>query len=272
MIYHNGTWRAEGEAVFTALDRVRLGDGVFDTMLAVEGRLIHPGKHFARLRENAAVLGISFDLEFEAVAFEIMKHNAPLTPPSPPRGEGRRWAINTIITRGESGRGLALPKDAAPSIVMRAAPAPSEFPPIKALIAQSVRRNEGSPLSRIKSLNYGDAILALKEAEEARCNEAILLNNKGFVTCASSSNIFAVLNGEVFTPPLTDGVLNGVARQVFMAAYPVRELSLKPEDLLAAEALILTNSVRGAQAALQLEDKSFAGALPAGIEKDFLLK
>lgn len=259
ILYHNGDWKNETEGIFTALDRVRLGDGVFDTMLAVDGRLIHAGRHYKRLQENAAVLGISFDLDFENTAQKIIE------------GQSGRLAINTTITRGESERGLAIPAEAQPSIVMRAAPAPDNFPSIRAIIAQNVRRNEGSPLSRIKSLNYGDAILALREASAKGANEAILLNNAGLVTCASSSNIFAVLNGEIFTPPLTDGVLNGVARQVFIERYGARELSLKPEDLLAAESLILTNSIRGAQAVGELDGKTLTAALPSGIDKDFVL-
>lgn len=258
-LWHNGVWKDEDEAVFTALDRLRLGDGVFDTMLAVEGRLIHPEKHFKRLQENARVLGLRFTLDFEDIAHELIE------------GREGRLAINTLISRGPAARGLTAPDDPDTQIVMRASPVPTDFPPVKAIIAQSVRRNEGSPLSRIKSCNYGDNILALNEAKALGANEAIMLNNAGLVTCASSSNIFAVVNGEIFTPPLHDGVLNGVARQVFMELYPVRELSLKPEDLLAAESLILTNSLRGAQAVSKLEGKEYAGTLPSGIAKDFSL-
>lgn len=261
MIWHNGTWKNQNEAVFTALDRARLGDGVFDTMLCVNGRLIHPGKHEARLKANAAVLGILFDLDFEKIAAELLHKNS---------FESQRVAINTIVSRGESLRGLAIPEQQNATIIMRASPAPITFPPIHATIA-SVRRNEGSPLSQIKSFNYGDNILALREAAAKNANEAILLNNKGLVTCASSSNIFAVVNGEIFTPPISDGVLNGVARGIFIERYGVRELSLKPEDLLEAESLILTNSIRGAQAIERLEDKILPPQLPSGIDKDFAL-
>ncbi|MCD8571161.1 MAG: aminotransferase class IV [Alphaproteobacteria bacterium] len=232
-LWHNGIWKRDDEAVFTANDRIRYGDGVFDTMLSIDGRLIHPAKHFARLQSNAAVLDIAFDLDFETIAHELIE------------GQEGRFAINTVISRGPSVRGLAAPENPELQIVMRAAPVPADFLPARAIIAQSVRRNEGSPLSRIKSCNYGNNILALNEAKAAGAEEAILLNNAGNVTCGTSANIFAVLNGEIFTPPLHDGVLDGVARQVFMEKYPVRELSLKPEDLLAAESLILTNSIRG---------------------------
>lgn len=259
-LWHNGTWKDETEAVFTATDRIRIGDGVFDTMLAVDGCLIHPEKHFSRLKENAAVLGIEFELDFEEIAHRLIQDQAG------------RLAINTIISRGPASRGLAAPKHPEIQIVMRAsAVTQAEGSPVHAIIAVSVRRNEGSPLSRIKSCNYGDSILALNEAASAGANEAILLNNAGFVTCASSSNIFAVVNGEIFTPPLHDGVLNGVARQVFMELYPVRELSLRPEDLLAAESLFLTNSIRGARPIERLEDKTYQDAMPSGIDKDFAL-
>lgn len=258
-LWHNGAWKNEDEAVFTAADRIRLGDGVFDTMLAVDGRLIHPVRHVTRLRENAAVLDMVFDLDFEDAASTLTENHAG------------RLAINTVISRGPAVRGLMPPEEPDIQIVMKASPVPSDFLPARAVIAQRVRRNEGSPLSRIKSCNYGDGILALREARAAGADEAILLNNAGNVACASSSNIFAVLNGEIYTPPLQDGVLNGIARQVFMEKYPVRELSLKPEDLLAAESLILTNSIRGAQAVGELDGKAFPPVLPSGIDKNFAL-
>ncbi len=265
VMWRNGTWlEDDGAFVFGAADRIRLGDGIFDTLLAVDGWAVHAGLHWERLAANAQILGIPFSLpveKFLSLTAEIIQKS---------KAQSGRYAVNTVLSRGMAQRGLMPPENAAPVLVMRLAPVPSEFPPIHALIARNVRRNEGSPLSRIKSCNYGDNILALIESRGKGGNEAIMLNNAGHVTCASSSNLFIEKEGALFTPPLSDGVLHGIARQVFMSRYPVSEKSLLPDDLAGAEAIYLTNSIRGAQAIEMLDGKALSGGR-LQIDKDFYL-
>ena len=56
---------------------------------------------------------------------------------------------------------------------------PPPRPPARAIVARGVRRNAGSPLSRLKTLGYLDNVLALREARDAGADEAILLNGEG---------------------------------------------------------------------------------------------
>ena len=243
IIYHNDQW-IEDKAIFTFNDRIRLGDGVFDTMLIIDGTPVHYDIHAKRLIHDAKTFGITVnslpDLN------EIIKKN---------NAEKGRFALNTIITRGVGERGLMPPEIPHPTIVMRIAPVPDEFPPINAIISETVRRNEGSPLSRIKSFNYGDNILALIEAREKNANEAILLNNKGFVTCASAGNIFAVINGKLITPPLSDGCMDGVTRKIILEKMGGLEQSFTAEDLQNAQGLYITNSIRGASPIISFNGK-----------------
>jgi branched-chain amino acid aminotransferase len=266
LLWHNGRWQGDDLAVFSASDRIRLGEGVFDTALVADGRLVHGDLHWQRLMDHAAIMGIKPDLSFEIftqISKSLIEKNA---------AHAGRFALNTIITGGEGLRGIAPPDNPAPQIVMRLSPALAEFPAIHAGFAQSVRRNEGSPLSRIKSCNYGDSILALAEVKARGCNEAIMLNNAGFVTCATASNVFIKNeDGALFTPPLSDGVLNGVARQIFMRQYPVIEKSLREDDLKSAHSIILTNSIRGAQAIATLDGKNLIGG-HLQIDKDLCLR
>jgi len=203
--------RKENKKVFAFNDRIRLGDGVFDTMLVIvkkneQGLLnasnLFPDIHFARLLENAQSIGINAnDLPSEQELEKTMLELEEKTPL-----DIGRYALNTIITRGQAKRGLMPPIDCTPTIEMRLSPAPDSFPDIQAIISKTVKRNEGSPLSRIKSCNYGDNIMALIEARDQGANEAILTNNKGFITCASAGNIFFCINNQLVTPPLSDGV------------------------------------------------------------------
>jgi branched-subunit amino acid aminotransferase/4-amino-4-deoxychorismate lyase len=113
------------------------------------------------------------------------------------------------------------------------------------IIANDVRRNEGSPLSRIKSLNYADNVLAMREAMQHKADDAIMLNNKGMVCCAATANIFIVLDGQWMTPPLTDGVLDGIMRAEMIRERAAQEISISVDDLKRAEEIYLTSSLIG---------------------------
>ncbi len=248
-IWHNGEFKDDSEAVFTASDRIRLGDGVFDTMLAVDGEIMNADHHLARLLFSAESLGIITDYHLKdliTVAQELIKKNGA--------SEGS-YTINTILSRGVGERGLKVPlaEDTKPELVMRAAKAPEAFPPVQAIIAQNVKRNEGSPLSQMKTFNYGDNILAFNEAQRANANEAIMLNNLGRVACATSANILMGKGGKLYTPPLEDGAMNGITRALLIEDGTLTEQSLYPEDIQTADALFIVNAVRGIMPVLTLD-------------------
>lgn len=253
IIYLNGSL-IEDAAIFTFQDRLRLGDGVFETMLIVyEGTdliLLRIKDHIKRLLKNAKTLEIG-NLPREKELYEETRNFISRSNLS----EGR-FALNILITRGVAERGLMPAKNSVPSISMRLAKIPDRFPPIKAIIAQNTRRNEGSPLSQIKSCNYGDNILALLEAQAKNANEAILLNNAGNVTCASAGNIFAEINGQLITPPLTDGVMNGITRGLVIKKYAAIERSISEGELETANGIYITNSIKGVQPIAALNGKT----------------
>ncbi len=237
-MWQNGRFLNEG-AVFLPNDRIRLGDGVFDTMLAIDSALIHSNEHFKRLLTHAATLRIKTDWsvsDLKAAAEGLLDQN---------KYRNGKFVINSIISRGPAERGLKIPDHPSIQTVLVVAPAPTAFPPVHAIVATQVRRNEGSPLSTIKSCNYGDNILALAEAKEKGANEAILLNNKGLVTCAAGSNVFVVLGGKLYTPPVSDGALDGITRKMLIKRMGAKEKSLEPAELFENQGLYVSNSVRG---------------------------
>src|SRR5262249_38735570 len=130
-----------------------------------------------------------------------------------------------------------------PTLLISTAGWPGSPPPARCVIATVTRRNQRSPLARIKSLSYLDNILALQEAAARGANEAILLNTQGKGAEATVSNLFIVREGRIFTPPIEDGALPGVMRGAVLAAYPCTEQSLTPEDIAAADGVFLTNSL-----------------------------
>src|SRR6266513_4143976 len=117
-----------------------------------------------------------------------------------------------------------------------------------AVITASVIRNHPNALSpRIKSLNYLNNILAKIEATDAGVPEAIMLNHEGNVAECTADNIFIVRGGTVFTPTITDGILEGVTRGVILElcgklSIPCREQTLARHDLYIADECFLTGT------------------------------
>lgn len=254
IVLFNGSYIDEKKAHIATDDRgFTLGDGVFDTLLCVDGAPQDAPAHFARLLGHAGVLRIQpaqTVAMLEEAAGEILRRN---------NFSKGRHALRTTLSRGPGERGLSPPDNAMPTLLMRASPAPDPagLPPVHAVFAQGTRRNEHSPFSLIKSLQYGDSLLAMMEAKDRGANEALILNTAGHVACATTGNIFILEEDRILTPPLSDGVLDGITRATVMRTIEVKEQSLTVSRLLRAEAIYLTNSIGGVRTVSRLEDRVF---------------
>jgi branched-chain amino acid aminotransferase len=206
-VWLNGSLVAAAEARIDPADRgFLLGDGLFETLRAEDGRVSRLDRHLARLRRAAQALDLPLlpdDASLGQALAETLAAN----------GLGRGGAaLRLTLTRGAGPRGLLPPEKATPTLMVAAFALPPPRPPARAVIARTVRRNEGSLTSRLKVLGYLDNILALREAQGAGADEAILLNGAGRLACASAANLFLVSGGRLLTPPPDEGVLPGVTR------------------------------------------------------------
>lgn len=267
-IWHDGLTKDDDTQILTASDRALRGDGVFDTMLVRihdfdPPELINANAHFDRLLDHATKLGIQHKTSIEFLLDSAIGYAEQYN------SKDGWFVLNTTITGGRSERGLKRPDKPQPSILMKLTRLPDSFMPISTIISETVRRNEGSPLSQMKSINYGDHILALKEAEDKGANEAILLNNAGHITCATIGNIFILKDGTLYTPPLSDGVMNGITRCNLIDHYGAQEKSLSAEDLENADGLFLTNSIRGLAPIETLNGQARDNQYPDHVPKAF---
>jgi branched-chain amino acid aminotransferase len=217
--------------------------------------LLWPDEHFTRLRQHAEHLKIQLPYTQAEIAQGI---NTVL--------ERNNWhdsvtAFRITLSRGPSERGVAPPDHLAqkPQLVITGSLVDEQAIPRTAslAIAEKTRRNEGSILSQIKSLNYGDAVLCKMEAQEKGVDDCIQLNNKDKVTCTSVANIIIEKAGELYTPPLSDGVMNGIVRQKIIDTHGALEKSLTRDDLMEADHVYLTNSIIHVQTVIQIEDQKF---------------
>ena len=227
-----------------------LGDGLFETVLVRDGAPVWWEGHLARLARGCEVIGLPVPEGGEARrAADVALGAAGLS-----RG---RAALRLTWTAGSGGRGLDRPSSPSPRLIVTAAAAPKPEGPARVVLART-RRNDGSVTSRLKTLAYLDNVLARREAAAAGADEALMLNSRGELACASAANLFWLSGGRIYTPALECGVLEGLARQAVIAAAqrlggPVREVRARPEDLKTADAIFLTNSLIGVRAVSALD-------------------
>lgn len=233
---------------FSATDRITLGHGVFDTLLIREGVPVHGAAHMDRLIRHARIFGIEPPLTPDALLTRVINRVI--------QGQATTglWRLRTILSAGEAPPGLAPAPDPRPTLRMTLAPAPDprSLAPVSLIVAQTTRRNEFSPLSRIKSTNYGDAFLAAAEARTRGATDALLLNTQGRIACASAGNLFALLeDGTLVTPPCAEGAMDGIIRERLLTQGAMQR-PLSPEDLTRARGLYVTNSLTGMRPAVSL--------------------
>lgn len=237
-VWLNGAFVAAESAVDAGDRGLLLGDGVFDTALVLGGTVFRRAAHVARLMAALEVLEIPTRRDDIDTAIDAMAARSP---------DG---SIRVTVTRGPGPRGIRLPAEPTPTVLASCTPlAPSlMFAPIRCAVSD-IRRNETSPLSRLKSLGYLDAILASRRAEREGAGEALFLNGRGMAACSSLANLFVVEGFDLVTPPLKDGALPGIMRGWIMenaedfGLRPI-ERSVPAKSLQSADALLLTNSLR----------------------------
>jgi branched-chain amino acid aminotransferase len=250
LLWVNGKLLPVGQAALDPRDRgFTLGDGLFETMRARGGAVLRIERHLSRLRAGAAVLGLPHLPKDEELADAIAR--------TLEANELAEAAVRLMVSRGvPERRGLLPEPEPRPSLVVHAEPFagyPDELYArgVRAVIS-GIPRNERSPLSKIKSLNYLENVLARREAEARGADDALLLNTAGDLTCGSAANLFLLLDGALVTPGVASGALPGTLRGLVATVLApqgpgleVVERAVRPEELRVAEEGFLTNALLG---------------------------
>jgi len=230
-----------------------LGDGLFETLLAQDGRMEDFDAHLQRMVHGCTVIGLPPPVPGEArAAAEAALQACGLA--------AGRAAVRLTWTAG-SGRGLDRREPVSPRLIVTASASPLQAGPAR-LRTVSVRRNDRSPAARIKSLSYLDNVLARREARAAGADEALMLNTRGELACAAAANLFWIEAERLFTPALACGVLDGIVRGRVLAAAAALglqtvEVREAPSALERAEAVFLTSSLAGVRPASELDGRAY---------------
>ncbi len=240
MLWYDGKLIEEASARFDLADRgLLLGDGLFETLPAFNGLPFLLDAHLDRMIRAADRLGLSLErARLSAAICELAEVD-----PAP-------CVIRLTVTRGSGPRGLMPPKTLNPLVFSTRAPwNPNLVFGSMTVATSSIRRNPTSPASSMKTLAYLDNVMGLQEAQMKGADDALFLSPDGCVACTSMANLFIIKGNSLATPPLSGSVLPGIMRQWMIdqaqdLGIEVSEKDLYPDDLLHADGVFSTNSVR----------------------------
>ncbi len=271
--YVNGQLVPESAGAVSALDRgLLLGDGLFETMRVLGGRVLQWERHWERLHTGAQTIGIALPWTADDLRKAIGQtlHANDLS----------EATVRLTVTRGylTGARGLLPPADAQPTLLIRATPF-APYPDrlyrdgMRVMVSRTVRRNEHSPLSRVKSLNYLDNVIARQEASEKGADEALLLNSRGDVACATTANVFSVSADRLHTPPVAAGALPGTIRVLVREDLApstdraVDETQLDESALLNSDEVFLTNALMGIMPVCAIDGRQIGSGTPGPVAR-----
>ncbi|MFC5910629.1 aminotransferase class IV [Streptacidiphilus monticola] len=261
-IWVNGELREAEQAEVNVLDHgLTVGDGVFETVKALDGRAFALRRHLDRLERSAAGLGLPAPKRetVELACAEALAAN-PM-----PLGRLRITYTGGIAPLG-SDRG-----DAEPTLVVAVSPAPVRAG-AAAVVTVPWTRNERGALTGLKTTSYGENVVALARAHAQGASEAIFANTKGELCEGTGSNVFVVVGGKVLTPPLASGCLAGITRELVLEWTGAEEAELPYEVLRTADEVFLTGTLRDVQGVSRVDDREIAGApgpVTAGVAEVF---
>ncbi|BBB24468.1 4-amino-4-deoxychorismate lyase [Isorropodon fossajaponicum endosymbiont JTNG4] len=235
----------------SALNRlVQFGDGLFETCLIEDARVLFWSKHFSRLKKGCDKLKIhpvseAIWLKEIAKAFAISKLD--------------RAVVKIILSRGESTRGYGYEKNIKPTRIIIISPVP-DLPWQYELGVCSSGYVSNQLLSEIKHCNRLEQILARSELQTQEC---IMLDENAQVISVTQGNIFAIRNQVIFTSSLTNCGIEGTRRSVVFDLAQVLGLqleicSLSLIKLLEADEVFITNSVIGIKPVAKINQQLFS--------------
>lgn len=210
------------------------GLGAFETIAVRAGRPDFLGQHLSRLRASLDFLGIEQEVSEGQLLDYIAKEKLE---------EG---AVKLMLS--------------AENLIFSQRPIPyqpADYERGFELDFSPVFRNESSPFSFHKTLNYAENILLKRQAVAKGLDDFLFLNSKGEVCETTSSNIFFVKDAQLYTPALDSGLLPGIMRDWLCENAPVSEKKIPQSELKSFDEAFLTNSLMGIMSIRRIGDIAF---------------
>jgi branched-chain amino acid aminotransferase len=274
-VYVDGKFYDEAEAKISVFDHGLLyGDGIFEGIRAYHGRIFKLKEHLDRLFYSAKAILLTIPIspaELTAAVVETCRRN-----------EVHDGYIRLVVTRGIGTLGLNPNRCKDQSVIIIAGKI-QLYPPelyqkgMEIITVPTVRNLHSALNPAIKSLNYLNNILAKIEANNAGCEEAILLNAEGFVAECTGDNIFIVKENHLQTPPLSAGALYGITRRVVLelaaeSGLKTSESNLTRYDLFNADECFLTGTGAEIVPVVKLDGRVIGTGKPGPVTAQLVTK
>jgi len=270
-IYIDSKFYPKSEAKISVYDHGLLyGDGVFEGIRAYDGVVFRLNEHIDRLytSEHTIMLDIPVSKEeMQRIVLDTLKKN-----------KLKEAYIRLIVTRGIGDLGLDPRKCPKPSIIVITEPTivlhskEMKEKGITTMITWVKRDSVDATSHEVKSLNYLNNVLAKIESNFAGMDEAICLDQSGFVCEGTAENVFIVKDGKVITPPTSTGALRGITRTAVMTlaeklGYSIVERNITPNELFTADEVFLTGTAAEITPVREVNKRVIGSGKPGPVTK-----
>ncbi len=272
-VYINGKLVPAEKASISVFDGAYLyGEGLFETIRAMDGRIPLLPDHLRRLYRGAKALGIPIPVTQEQMAAAIAKTlranrlddayiRVNVSAEEAALGQRRRRIADThivIITKPPDPYPRRLYRDGARLIIIRDL------------------LNDPVGIATLKTTNYLVKTLGRRQVLARKADEGILLNARGYVTECTSSNLFMMRRGTLWTPSLAEGLIPGVTRKCVLSLarrlrLPVQEAPLTIKRLETADEIFITSTLKGIMPVSRLEQRHLPAPLPGPVTRQLML-
>lgn len=267
-IFFNGKYFTKGLALISANSRgLRFGDGLFETMKSINGKVEMIDEHFARLWKGMDILKFKLSPHFtpdklQQEVLALLKKNEHLA----------NARIRITVFRGDGGLYDAV--NHIPNYLIQTWALPEDKITWNSngliLGIYTHVKKSCDILSNIKHNNFLPYSMAALYAKEQKWNDAVLLNTYNRICDSTIANIFVIKNGIIYTPALREGCIAGVMRKYIIKEltalnYQVEETEITVDELLSAEEVFLTNSIYNMRWVQHMGDKKLTNILTAKI-------
>lgn len=271
-ICFNGKFFAEDDPVLKASNSsYRYGDGLFETMKMVKGKIVLANMHFDRLLRSLELLKISLPKfvttdTFKKGIIDLCEKNKFVN----------HTRIRLSVSRGNGG---LYDCDNKFQYLIECWPLENSFNSINengmTIDVYPDARKSTDKFSNLKSANFLPYVMAAHWAKDKKINEALLLNTHKRICDATTANIFWIKDEKIYTPPLSEGCVAGVMRRFLIenfqsAGYSLRERELEIGDLEDADEVFLTNAVQGIKWVKQFREKKYQAVITTEIFKKII--
>jgi branched-chain amino acid aminotransferase len=272
-LFYNGEVIPADTPIISANNRgLRFGDGLFETIKVLNGKMPLFPLHMERLNRGLAVLNMrlpeNYTPDYITQAILELRNRNAIT------GAAR---VRLTVVRGNGT--LFATEDLYATIIIQAEPIASDYLAFNETgltidVCPGIQKS-CDQLSNLKSNNYMPYVMAAQYARQHQLNDCLVLNAHNRICDGTIANVFRVHQNSIYTPPLSEGGVAGVMRQYLLtelpkAGYTVHEKICTLDDFETANEVFLTNALFGVRWVAKFRNKIYSNKFVKTLHEQFV--